>query len=313
MTEFIQQYIDYERNVLNHSLVRKWRFYFLEKMHNFFLEAIWENYDVSEIELRHILSFITKVKNTPIKTWHKTWKYPSSSAIYNYLSWIRMFFKYLNFIWCKLKFSREQIPIYACPDKKREPMTKEEYELLRQAPFLYNENFLESLRDELLFVIPRETWLRRAEITRITFDDFKKWNRQFEILVKWWRYESVFFTKYLQEKVLKFESELRKKYPHIIRKYITSNLNVRDRWRWFTPEKASATCRKYVKILQEKWLLHRDVTLHQARHSFAMRCVYSWLSQQATTQLMRHKDPKSTLHYYHLNDSRLKQQFDQIQ
>ena len=57
---------------------------------------------------------------------------------------------------------------------------------------------------------------------------------------------------------------------------------------------------------------NKRLTLHMERHSFAMRCVYSWLSQQATTQLMRHKDPKITLHYYHMNDTRLLNQYDLI-
>ena len=147
---------------------------------------------------------------------------------------------------------------------------------------------------------------------RIKFEDFHHKNRQFQILVKGWRYESVFFSEYLRKKVLNLESKLYKKYPCTIREYVISHMKIRDRWKWFVPEKVSTTVHKYVKILQEKWILKKNLTIHQARHSFAMRCVYSWLSQQATTQLMRHKDPKSALQYYHLNDSRLQNQYDKI-
>lgn len=313
MEELISQYINYERNVLNHSWMRESRRYMLKKLNEFLIRSLWKNFSIQDVQLKELIAFITEVKTTPITTWHKSWKFPSPSAIYNYLCCLRMFFKFLNFIWYKLKFNREQIPIYRCPDKKREPMSEQEYNLLRQAPLQYADSELEWMRDELLIEIPRETWLRRAEIVRIRFEDFHHQNRQFQILVKWWRYESVFFSEWLRKKILKFESELKRRYPFTMRVYVISHIKTRDRWRWFTPEKASTTCHKYVKLLQEKWLLNKNITLHQARHSFAMRCVYSWLSQQATTQLMRHKDPKSTLQYYHLNDSRLQSQFDSIQ
>ena len=288
------------------------RYYMLKKLYEFLLFTKGKDFTIYDIELQDILSFITKVKTTPITTWHKVGKYPSPSAIYNYLCCMRMFFKYLNLRGFKLNLNWEQIPIYNCPDKKREPMTKQDYEILRQAPLLYAENELEWIRDQLLIDIPWETWLRRAEIVRVKFEDFHSSNRQFQVLVKWWRYENVFFSEWLRQRVLDFENELKKKYPFTIWTYVISHIRVRDRGRGMPPEKASTICHKYVKMLQEKWLLNKNITLHQARHSFAMRCVYSGLSQQATTQLMRHKDPKVTLHYYHLNDTWLQGQFDMI-
>jgi hypothetical protein len=68
-----------------------------------------------------------------------------------------MFCKFLNIIGYKLKFNWEQIPMYKCPDKKREPMRKEDYEKLREAPYVYADSYLEAVRDELLIDIPRET------------------------------------------------------------------------------------------------------------------------------------------------------------
>lgn len=288
------------------------RYYTLKRFDKFLSKIYGDAYTVFDIKLQDILDFISHERRTPITTWHKVWKYPWPSAILNKLISIRMFFKYLSMIWNKLSFNWEQIPIYKCPNKKREPMKKEDYEKLRKATYLYADSHLESIRDELLVAIPWETWLRRAEIVRVRFDDFKNENRQFQILVKWGRYENVFFSESLKNKVLEFEIALKKKYPFTIWTYVISHIKVRDRWRAFTPERASMTLHKYVKILQEKWEIGNNVTLHMARHSFAMRCVFSGISQQATMQLMRHKDPKSTLQYYHLNDTRLRWQFDKI-
>ena len=313
MNEYILQYINYDRNVLNHNQIRECRYYELKKMHEYFLFKKWIEYRIEDIELNDIVDFVSQLRTTPITNWwNRLWKYLSDSSVYNYLVSIRMFFKYVSTIWIRTRFNREQIPIFRCPDKKREPMTETEYRILRQAPLLYADSTLEWIRDELLIVIPRETWLRRAEIVRIRFEDFHHKNRQFQVLVKWWRYESVFFSESLRQKILDYEEQLKKTFPFTYREYVISHLKVRDRWKKFPPEKASTTLHKYVKILQDKWLIRKNITLHQARHSFAMRCVYSWLSQQATTQLMRHKDPKSTLQYYHLNDSRLLNQYDLI-
>ena len=312
MKDLIIQYANYERDVLNHSMLWECRYYTLMRFNNFLSNKIGKDYTVYDVELQHIHDFITHEKHTPITTWHKNWKYPWPSAIFNKMSSIRMFFKYVCSIWYKLKFNWEQIPIFKMPDKKREPMEKKDYEILRMAPIWYAENELEWIRDQLMIDIPWETWLRRAEIVRIKFDDFHKENRQFQVLVKGWRYESVFFSEALRKRVLDFEKRLKDKYPFTIWTYVISHQRIRDRGIAFTPERASMTCRKYVQILKEKWLLNKDITLHQARHSFAMRCVYSGISQQATMQLMRHKDPKSTLHYYHLNETRLQQQYDRI-
>lgn len=312
MNELILQYADYERDVLNHSNIWELRYYILRKLDLFLRERKWNSFTIYDIELQDILAFITKLKRTPITTWNNIWWFIWASTVSNYLNSLRMFFKYLNSIWYRLKFNREQIPVYKVQANKREPMSKEDYEKLRMAPLLYADSYLEWLRDQLLIDIPRETWLRRAEIVRIKFEDFHTDKRQFQILVKWGRYENLFFSNHLKERVLEYERKLKLRFPRIIWTYVFSHLKIRDRGRQFTPERASTITHQYVKILQEKWELDKNITLHQARHSFAMRCVYSGLSQQATMQLMRHKSWQSTLHYYHLNDTWLQEQYDMI-
>jgi site-specific recombinase XerD len=69
---------------------------------------------------------------------------------------------------------------------QREPMSKDDYELLKQATIIYNNPDRQDiiLRDQLLFEIPRETGLRISEIVRCRFEDFYNKNRQFKIEVK---------------------------------------------------------------------------------------------------------------------------------
>ena len=57
----------------------------------------------------------------------------------------------------KLQFNREQIPIFKQDDVKREPMSKEDFQLLHVAIAKYSKSEEIKLRDELMIEIPRET------------------------------------------------------------------------------------------------------------------------------------------------------------
>lgn len=275
------------------------------------------DYQIEDIQLTDILDFIAKYKVSKIRVWPKAWKYPTKNAQYNLIVACRMFFKYLTLIWEKLNFSWEQIPISKMEDIVRPPMSKSDYELLLQAPVIYNDPDRKDiiLRDRLLFEIPRETWLRRSEVVRCKFEDFHNPNRQFKILVKWGRYENVFFSEKLQRNVLEYEELVRAKYRgHENIEYIFFYMGQKMKWIKMEPKVAWIIFRNYVNKLKADWKIpeNKRLCMHMERHSFAMKCVYSGLSQQATTALMRHKDPKITLKYYHMNDERLLNQYDMI-
>lgn len=316
MKELILQYAEYERNVLNHS-VWKLRYYFLRRLDLYLRDVKWGGYQVEDIQLIDVLNYITKYRLSKIENGPNIGKYPTNNSQYNIVISIRMFFKYLALIGKRLNFNWEQIPIIKLEEKVRQPMSREDYELLLQATILYNDSDRQDiiLRDQLLFEIPWETWLRRNEIVRCKFEDFHNSNRQFKVLVKWGRYENVFFSKRLQQKVFRYEELVRKKYRwHEDIEYLFFYMGQKDKWKKLSWKVAWIIVSNYVKKLKAAWKIPADkkLSLHMERHSFAMKCVYSGLSQQATTQLMRHKDPKITMYYYHMNDEWLLNQYDLI-
>ena len=89
-------------------------------------------------------------------------------------------------------------------------------------------------------------------------------------------------------------------------------LDNKNRWKPLAPKYINILFRKYSEYLINEWKITRVLHPHMERHAFATNCVYAWLSQQATTRLMRHRDPKTTEWYYHMNDTWLKSQFDKI-
>lgn len=315
LNELMLNFIDYVKNIKSRSKVWERYYFHIKNLIKFLIIERW-NIKAEDIELTDILSFLNRYKVKKMQSWPTVWQYPTRNSLYNYIVSIRMFFKYLTMIWTKLKFNWEQIPIFKMEEARREPMSKEDYELLHNAPVFYNDLDRQDIiwRDQLIFEIPRETGLRIAELSRLKFEHFHNENRQFQIEVKWGRYESVFYSEKLRNKVLRYEEFVRKKYKFINIEHLFFCMWQKEKWKPMTSRLLGMTVTDCVKKLKKDWRLDKNkkLSLHMMRHSFAMRCVYSGLSQQATTALMRHKDPKITLHYYHLNNKRLLNQYDMI-
>lgn len=293
--------IHYRTNdVLNHYK------YDLLNMHQYILYKKWEfQINVENITMQDCVSWIETYKeNRKVSRNTIAWKANS----------LRQFFKYCATMGYKLQFNVEQLPIIKKERKPYDMMNKDEYEIFLKAPMLYEEIPIIAQRNELLIEIPYKTWLRRAEILRCKFEHFHSWNRQFQILWKGGYYDRVFFTPELWEKVLQYEANLKeytKKRP-IKSDFLFIGLDNKNRWRQLAPKYINLVFNKYSEKLIEEWKLKRRLHPHMERHAFATNCVYAWLSQQATTRLMRHRDPKTTEWYYHMNDTWLKSQFDMI-
>lgn len=313
--QLLNNFVDFEKNIKNRSYVYLRYYYYNKKFINYIIKSRW-NINIEDIELVDIINFLNFYKTNKSQFWPTPWKIPSRNALYNVIVSVRMFFRYCTIIGIKLKFNWEQIPIIKMDDIKREPMRKEDFELLCLAPKIYNDSDRQDiiLRDQLIFEIPWETWLRLSELARLKFEYFHSRNRQFKIEVKGWRFENVFYSKQLWDKILKYEKIVLSKYRYINPEYLFFYMGQKDIGKKMTPRCVGIVVSNYVKKLKEAWKIdmNRKLCLHMERHSFAMKCVYSWLSQQATTALMRHKDPKITLHYYHMNDERLLNQYDSI-
>lgn len=226
----------------------------------------------------------------------------------------RQFFKYVSSLWYKIQFNIEQLPIIKKERKPFDMMQRNEYDTFIQAPLIYEEKEIIAERNQLLIEIPYKTWLRRSEILRCRFEHFRNENRQFQILWKGWYYDRVFFTEELRKKVLHYESDLKEftKERPLNNDFLFVGLDNKNRWKPLAPKYVNLVFNKYSEHLIEEWKIQRKLHPHMERHSFATNCVYAWLSQQATTRLMRHRDPKTTENYYHMNDTRLKSQFDLI-
>ena len=312
-TDIFNNWCAYEKEVRNHNSW-KYRHYMVRSFWRWLISTKG-NLPIEQIELSDIIGYLVYYRTTPTAPkGNHSWKFPSRNAEYWVICAIRTFFKFCCMMWIRLKFNWEQIPMFKPDEAKREPMSEEDYYMLHRAIKKYAKTEEIKLRNELLIEIPWETGLRRAEIVRLRFADFHNANRQCRVLVKGNRYEAVFYSKALQKKVLRYEQLLNEKYKHLDIEYLFICLGQKDKGKIMTSDLLSHKFRKLIRKMESDGLIPvgKRLCLHMERHSFAMRCVYSGLSQQATTALMRHKDPKVTLHYYHMSDAWLLNQYDLI-
>lgn len=266
-----------------------------------------------DINLKDCLDFLAHYRQSKIQNWPNKGKNPTQNTICEKSKSLRVFFQYLRAVGYKW-FNREMIPKLQKTRDTIDMIKPEEYEILRQAPLRYEDKPILALRNQLLIDIPYNTGLRRSEILRCTFEWFHSPNRQFNILGKWGYIDAVFFTEELRAQILRYEYAIREftKYRPINSDFIFVWLDNKNRGKPLAPKYVNLLYAKYSEKLLAEGKIKRKLKTHMGRHSFATNCVFSWVSQQATTKLMRHRDPKTTLRYYHLDNSWLRGEFDKI-
>ena len=272
---------------------------------------------VEKLKLHHITEYIQYFRGKKMKRGARIWQTPAESYVKCVLKIIKQFLKFLK----RNEYNvipREQVPSIKIPESRFDMVSEENYNTIRNIPEVLEKEVIVARRNQLIIDILHDTGLRRAEVLRLTFDDFKTKNRQFEVKIKWGRIGSCFYSEKLRKKVLAFE---RLQNTYLKEKKIKNENNLvlisygrRNTWGKLNLNYISCMFNHYTEFLKKSetlWLKER-VHAHQFRHAFATRCVISWLSQQATCALMRHVDPATTLRYYHLNDTFLRSQYDRI-
>lgn len=314
MKNLIKDYCNYAKNtlwrsddVVNHHYYNLNQFYEYIALRKGFIVS------VDAIELKDCLEFVSHYRTTPIQYWPNKWKFPSQNTLCEKAKSLRKFFEYLNILGLS-SLNRQAIPKLQKTRDTIDMMKAPEYQAFHQAPLFYEDKEILKLRNQLLIEIPYATWLRRSEVLRCTFEGFSSPNRQFDILGKGGYIDAVFFTEELRQKVAYYKEKLAEftKYRPIKSDLLFVGLDNKNRGKPLSPKYVNLLFQKYSKKLIEEWKITRPLKPHMERHAFATNCVFAGISQQATTRLMRHRDPKTTERYYHLNNNRLRGEFDKL-
>ena len=314
MKNLIKDYCNYAKNTLWRSEdVVVHNYYNLNQFYEYISLRKGFALSLDTIEVKDCLDFIAYYRITPIQYWPNKGKLPSQNTLCEKVKSLRVFFEYLNVVGLST-LNRQAIPKLKKTRDTIDMMKPQEYQVLHQAPLLYEDKEILKLRNQLLIEIPYTTWLRRSEMLRCTFEGFESPNRQFDVLGKWGYIDAVFFTEELRWKVTYYKGKLAEftKHKPIKNDLLFVGLDNKNRGRPLAPKYVNFLFQKYSKKLIEDWKITRTLKPHMERHSFATNCVFAGISQQATTKLMRHRDPKTTTRYYHLDNNRLRWEFDKL-
>ena len=314
MKNLIKDYCNYAKNTLWRSEdVVVHHYYNLNQFYEYISLRKGFALSLDTIEVKDCLDFIAYYRITPIQYWPNKGKLPSQNTLCEKVKSLRVFFEYLNVVGLST-LNRQAIPKLKKTRDTIDMMKPQEYQVLHQAPLLYEDKEILKLRNQLLIELPYTTWLRRSEMLRCTFEGFESPNRQFDVLGKWGYIDAVFFTEELRWKVTYYKGKLAEftKHKPIKNDLLFVGLDNKNRGRPLAPKYVNFLFQKYSKKLIEDWKITRTLKPHMERHSCATNCVFAGISQQATTKLMRHRDPKTTTRYYHLDNNRLRWEFDKL-
>ena len=314
MKDLIQKYCFYAKETLNRSTdVVTHHYYNLLQFNEYVSVKKGMLTNINDVAVSDCLDFIAYYRTTPIQYWPNKGKLPSQNTLCEKVKSLRVFFEYLNIVGLST-LNRQAIPKLKKTRDTIDMMKAVEYTTFIQAPLFYENKEIIQLRNQLLIEIPYTTWLRRSEVLRCTFEGFESPNRQFNILGKGGYIDAVFFTEELRWKVTYYKGKLAEftKHKPIKNDLLFVGLDNKNRGRPLAPKYVNFLFQKYSKKLMEAWKITRPLKPHMERHAFATNCVFAGISQQATTKLMRHRDPKTTERYYHLNNDRLRGEFDKL-
>ncbi len=269
---------------------------------------------VADISCKDCTDYIAYYKTHPITYWFHEWQLPAHNTVCDKMKSIRAFFYRIKVMWWET-FNYEMLPILKKERWEIDQMEKWEYDLLVQAPLIYEEKEIIWMRNHLLIKIPYKMWLRRSEILQCRFSHFHESNRQFIIRRKWWYKDPVFFTESLRSDVFEYENMMKEftKNKPINNDFMFIWLDNKNYWKPLARKFINLLYQKYSNKLLEEWKTKRRLTCHMERHSFATNCVYAWLQPQITSSLMGHRNPATTQWYYRLNNDYLRWEFDKLE
>lgn len=315
MKKQIQEYFNHINTIwFRNAKTYKWS---LDLFDERLTKEYWRELKVEELKLHHIMDYMQYFKTKKVIRWHRLWQQPAESYVKCTIKIIKQFVKFLKISEYQV-MPREQIPNIKIKEKRFDMVSDRIYKEIRNVPGVLERESIIAKRNQLIIDILHDTWLRRAEVLRLNFSDFKTKNRQFEVLIKGGRLGVCFYSEKLRKKVLEYEkSQLfycKRKKIKPEDDLIFLSFGNKNAWRQLNYAYISFMFNHYSEFLKASWKIDIEdrVHAHQFRHAFATRCVTSWLSQQATCALMRHIDPATTLRYYHLDDSYLRGQYDMI-
>jgi site-specific recombinase XerD len=246
--------------------------------------------DVEELKPMHILDF---------RMWLTQKKLNKKTINYHIVA-IRAFLKFL----IKNDFavvSPEKLELSKVPPREVHYLSEEEIATIMSMPSKYNNDLLMLARDEAILWFLYGTGLRVTELTSLDRSDIRSDSKQFSIIGKWSKLRSVFMSQQARDKLvsyLKIRSD--------DSDYLFISLSNNSYGQRLTRNSVEDIVKKYKNLAG----IHKKVTPHTLRHSFATTLIKKGADIRSVQTLLGHASITTTQIYTHVDDRYLSKVHD---
>ena len=235
----------------------------------------------------------------------------SQATIQWKLTAVKSLLKYLNNYY-EVGLDYRKIEIKKIKSDYIECLTEDEFRLLENFIWDYEQYKINALRMQLLCNIGYTSWLRLSEMLSLKVEDIKK--KEIRITGKWDRKRWVFFADSSLDLLENYLSERGKPLPRTGKRQNKSDfvfISHNGGYDYGKPVKKNVLCdrmKKYSDTLD----IGKRITIHSLRHSYATRLLENGLNIREIQELLWHSDIETTQWYCHVLKSGLKNKVSSI-
>ena len=272
---------------------------FMEFMQN----RLWVlNIRDDDISMKMIEDWRTELNQTKTprtSMYYSVKPFISPSTIQSKITAVKSFLRYINSIFNTwLDYQRIEQPRVRSP--LMDVLTEDEFEQLYNIIPKIEKYRINALRSQLLVRLWYTSWLRLSEMLSLKVDDIRAWKAR--IVWKWDKERRAFFAESVQElleeyliertKPVAWTWKTEKDYPDVFISHVS----------WYTfwrPLKKVTVC-ELMKKYSDALNLWKRITCHSLRHSFATKCLRSWVNVREIQEFLWHSDLTTTQTYCHV-------------
>ena len=223
-------------------------------------------------------------------------KKEKATSISRKLSSLRSFFSYLE---ANKKVKSNLFALVTSPKKEQKLPRYFEYNELEELFKIPDLNTTLGLRDRLILEILYATGIRVGELVNIKLKDLNKSERCILIHGKGNKERIVNYGEYASDVLFLY---LKKAYP-ILNKYASEYLILNNQSRKITER----GIRYILSNIIKKTSLHKNISPHMLRHSFATHLLNEGCDILSVKELLGHESLSSTQIYTHITNDKLKE------
>ena len=266
-------------------------------------KQLWvKNLRCDDISMRMIEDWMTELNHTkPPRTsiYYSIKTVIAPSTIQWKISAIKSFLHYINSVY-ETWLDYEKIEQRRVRSPMMSVLTDEEFEQLYNIIPKVEKYKINILRSQLLVKLWFTSWMRLSEMLSLKVEDIRAW--KVRIVWKGDKERWVFFSESVQELLEEYLKErtrpvawtwkTEKDYPHVFISHVS----------WYTfwrPLKKVTVC-ELMKKYSDALNLWKRITCHSLRHSFATKCLRSWVNVREIQEFLWHSDLTTTQTYCHV-------------